>query len=180
MTLTIAGATRAACSPADGRCVGLLVAAPVVLGLLAVRSLATVERTANVLEMTVIRAVLPLVALVFGTSAIGAELEDGTAIHLLTKPVARWRIVAGKLLAAAPVTVLLVSGSVLATGLLIGGERGTTGVTLAFTVASAIGAVLYVSVFIALSILTSRALIVGLVTSCCGGSGPFEGFRAST
>jgi ABC-2 type transport system permease protein len=36
-------------------------------------------------------------------------------------------------------------------------------VTLAFTVASAIGAVLYVSVFIALSVLTSRALIVGLV-----------------
>ena len=95
--------------------------------------------------------------------AIGAELEDGTAIHLLTKPVARWRIVAGKLLAAAPTTMVIMAVSTLATGLLIGGERGTATVTLALTVAVAIGALLYVMVFLALSIVTSRALIIGLV-----------------
>jgi ABC-2 type transport system permease protein len=144
----------------------LLVAIPVGVGLLArFRGLPSdpVERTAEVLELLVVRTVLPLVALVFGTSAIGAELEDGTAIHLLTKPVARWQIVAGKLLAAFPVTALLVAASVLATGLLIGGERGTAPITLAFAMAATIGSLLYVSVFIALSILTSRALIIGLV-----------------
>lgn len=167
MILTIAGVTlRALIARRRALLMLLLVAAPVALGLLArLRGLPgdPVERTANTLEMTVVRTVMPLVALVFGTSAIGAELEDGTAIHLLTKPVARWRIVAGKLLAAAPVTALLISGSVLATGLLIGGERGTAPVTVAFTAACAIGALLYVDVFIALSILTSRALIVGLI-----------------
>lgn len=187
MILTIAGVTlRALIARRRALLMLLLVAAPVALGLLArFRGLPgdPVERTANLLEMTVVRAVLPLVALVFGTSAIGAELEDGTAIHLLTKPVARWRIVAGKLLAAAPVTVLLVSGSALATGLLIGGERGTAPVTLALAAACAIGAVLYVSVFIALSILTSRALIVGLVyVVLWEGSlaGLFEGTRVAS
>jgi ABC-2 type transport system permease protein len=144
----------------------LLVAAPIGIGLLArLRGLPgdPVERTANQLEMMVVRTALPLVALVFGTSAIGAELEDGTAIHLLTKPVARWRIVAGKVLAAAPVTAVLIVGCVLATGLLIAGERGGGPVTLAFAVACAIGSLLYVSVFVALSIVTSRALIVGLI-----------------
>jgi ABC-2 type transport system permease protein len=144
----------------------LLVAAPVAIALLArLRGLPgdTVERTIRLLEMTIVRTALPLVALVFGTAAIGAELEDGTAIHLLTKPVARWRIVAGKLLAAAPLTALLVCGSVLATGLLVGGERGSAPVTVAFAAACAIGSLLYIEVFLALSILSSRALIVGLI-----------------
>ena len=122
-----------------------------------------VDRAVAVIELLIVRTVLPLVALVLGTSAIGSELEDGTAIHLLTKPVARWRIVVGKLLAAAPTAALLVVGSTLATGLLIGGERGSGPVTIALSIAVAIGALLYVTVFVALSVVTSRALIVGLI-----------------
>ena len=52
---------------------------------------ADVERD---LDGLVVRIVLPLVALVFGTAALGSELEDGTAVHLLTKPIRRWPIVA--------------------------------------------------------------------------------------
>ena len=99
----------------------------------------------------------------FGTSALGAELEDGSAIHLLTKPVARWRIVLAKLLAAAPVTAGLVAASTLITGLLLGGSDGGLEVTLAVTVAVAIGSVVYATVFLALSVVTSRALIIGLL-----------------
>jgi ABC-2 type transport system permease protein len=143
----------------------LLAALPIAIGLLArVRGLADpVETTIGTVELLIVRTILPLEALVFGTMAIGAELEDGTAIHLLTKPVARWRIVAGKLLAAAPTTMVLMGVSTLVTGLAIGGEQGTAAVTLALTIAVAVGALLYVVVFLALSILTSRALIVGLV-----------------
>lgn len=122
-----------------------------------------VERAAQVCELLIVRTVLPLVALVFGTSALGAELEDGTAIHFLTKPVSRWRIVAGKIAAAAPITMVLTVGATLATGLIIGGDRGALGVTLALAVAVAIGALLYVTVFVALSIVTPRALIIGLI-----------------
>lgn len=162
----------------------LLAAVPVGIGLLArFRGLPgdPVARTVDTVEVLVIQTVLPLVALVFGTAALGAELEDGTAIHLLTKPVARWRIVAGKLLAAAPITAALVIGATLLTGLAIGGERGTLEVTLALTIAVAVGSLLYVVVFIALSIVTGRALIVGLIyTVIWEGllAGLFEGTRA--
>jgi ABC-2 type transport system permease protein len=123
----------------------------------------SVERAAAVIELLIVRTVLPLVALVLGTSAIGAELEDGTAIHLLTKPVARWRIVVAKILAAAPAAAALVVASTLLTGLIIGGERGSGPVTVALAIAVAVGALLYVAVFVALSVITSRALIVGLI-----------------
>ena len=144
----------------------LLAAVPVAVGMLArLRGLPgdPVERTASIVELMIVRTVLPLIALVFGTAVLGAELEDGTAIHLLTKPVARWRIVAAKILAAAPATMLLTVGATLLTGLAVGAERGTLEVTLALCVAVAVGALLYVVVSVALSVLTTRALIVGLV-----------------
>ena len=143
----------------------LLAAVPVLIGLVVrlrgVPGDAT-ERTAHALEPLAVATLLPLVALVFGTAAIGAELEDGSAIHLLTKPIARWRIVAAKVLAAAPVAILLAAGSTLATGLLIGGGRGAVGTTLAFTAGVAAGALLYVVLFLALSLVTNRALVIGL------------------
>jgi ABC-2 type transport system permease protein len=144
----------------------LLAAVPVLIGLLArLRGPSgdAVSRTAGALEPLSVATLLPLIALVFGTAALGAELEDGSAIHLLTKPIARWRIITGKLVAAVPVVALLVGASTLLTGLLIGGERGAMGVTLAFVVGIAVGSLLYVTVFVALSVLSTRALIIGLI-----------------
>lgn len=161
----------------------LLAAIPVLLAVLArLRGLEGdgARQTTNTLGPVVVATLLPLIALVFGTSAIGAELEDGSAIHLLTKPVSRWRIVAAKLLAAAPVTAALVVGTTLVTGLVIGAGRGGVEVTLAFAVGVAVGSVLYSVVFIALSVLTGRALILGLVyVAIWEGalSGLFEGTR---
>jgi ABC-2 type transport system permease protein len=144
----------------------LLAAVPVLIGLLArLRGPSgdAAGRTAGALEPLMVATLLPLIALVFGTAALGAELEDGSALHLLTKPIARWRIVAGKILAAAPVVALLVGASTLLTGLLIGGERGAMGVTLAFVVGVIVGSLLYVTLFVALSVISSRALIIGLI-----------------
>ena len=167
MIATIGGVTfRALVSRRRALLMVLLVLLPVGLAVLArLRGLPgdSLDRTAAVIQLLIIRTILPLVALVFGTSAIGAELEDGTAIHLLTKPVARWRIVSGKILAAVPVSAALVIASTLATGLIISGDRGGAGLTLAFCVAAGIGALLYVTVFVALSVMTSRALIFGLI-----------------
>lgn len=162
----------------------LLAAVPVGVGLLArFRGLPgdPVERTTAIVELLVVRTVLPLIALVFGTAALGAELEDGTAIHLLTKPVARWRIILAKILAAAPVTAVLTVGATLLTGIAVGGERGTMGVTLALCAGVAVGTLLYVVVFVALSVVTTRALIVGLIYVVIWEgilAGLFEGTRA--
>ena len=44
-------------------------------------------------------AILPLVMLLLATAAFGNEVGDRTLVYLVTKPIARWRIVAPKLLA---------------------------------------------------------------------------------
>jgi len=116
-----------------------------------------------ILELGV-RTVLPLTALVFGTSALGAELEDGTAVFILAKPVPRWRIALAKTLVAGLLAAALSVGSTLLTGLLIGGVDGSTlATTFAFAIAVALAGLAYASLFVALSIVTGRALIVGLI-----------------
>jgi ABC-2 type transport system permease protein len=166
MIATIAGVTvRSLLARRRAVLMLLLALVPVLIGVLArVRGLPGDPelRTARALEAVMVVALLPLIALVFGTAAIGAELEDGTAIHLLTKPVARWRIVVAKLAAAAPVAAALTGAATLVTGLLVGGAP-TLGLTLAYTAAVVVGSVVYVTLFVALSVLTTRALIVGLV-----------------
>ena len=79
--------------------VGLLGLLPVLIALLVRASgrLTNIDgATAAVVDRLVISTIVPLVALVFGTSALGSELDDGTAIYLLAKPIPRWQIVVGK------------------------------------------------------------------------------------
>jgi len=118
--------------------------------------------TADLLDALVVRTILPLVALILGTAVLGSELEDGTAVFLLVKPIERWRIVTAKLVVAAGMTAGLVALVTLVTGLIVAAGRGAEPIVVAFTVAVAIGGVLYSALFLALSIVTGRALILGL------------------
>lgn len=145
----------------------VLVSAPILIALLiriAGRPSDPERLAANVLDGLVLRSVLPLVALVFGTAAMGSELDDGTATFLLTKPVPRWKIVAAKLLGASVLTSAMVIPAAIVAGLLIAGDQGGgLGLTLAGAVASGLAIVAYSSVFVALSIGTGRALVIGLI-----------------
>jgi ABC-2 type transport system permease protein len=102
---------------------------------------------------------LPVVAVIVGTAVLGSELDDGTIVYLLAKPVPRWRIVLVKMLVAWLVVVLLVVLAMLVAGL-IGHEEPR--LTVAYAVAATVGALEYTALFLALSLATSRALIVGL------------------
>lgn len=107
--------------------------------------------------------ILPLVALVHGTAALGSELEDGTALHLLTTPLERSRIVLAKLIASAGATIAtVVVSSLVAAAIALQGSPGG-GLLPGFGVALTLGAVAYCALFLLLSIVTSRALVVGLV-----------------
>ena len=66
----------------------------------------------------IMTAVLPLTALLYGTSVLGDELEDGTAIYLLTKPIPRWQILLPKLIAPWLLTSLLVVASTVVSGVI--------------------------------------------------------------
>ena len=117
------------------------------------------EVTRTLLSDLAIGVVLPLVAVIVGTSAIGSELDDGTIVYLLARPVPRWRIVLVKLLVAWAVVSILVVPATLVAGLI---GTDDPALALGFAAAAVVGALEYTAIFVALSLVTSRALIVGL------------------
>lgn len=115
------------------------------------------------LDGLVVTILLPLLALVYGTAALGAEIEDGTAVYLLAKPVSRAKIIVGKLLAAWVLTSLTGLASALVAGAIgLQGVQGD-GLLLGFGIAIVAGSLVYTALFVMLSVVTSRALIAGLV-----------------
>lgn len=116
----------------------------------------------GILGTFVVPLVLPLTALLIGTSALGQDIEEGTIAYLLAKPLARWRVIVAKVLAAWLLTTALALISVLGTGaIVILGEDGASLIP-AFAVAVAAGGLAYVVIFIALSLRFTRSLIIGL------------------
>jgi ABC-2 type transport system permease protein len=141
----------------------LLAALPVLVGLLARIGGGRLD-AAPILDGMIIRLVLPLTALVFGTAALGAELDDGTAVYILLKPVPRWQIVVAKVAVAGLLSAALAIGSSLLTGVLAGGAGPTSiGTTLGVAFATGIAAFAYAALFVAASAITSRALVFGLI-----------------
>ena len=117
------------------------------------------EVTRQLLSDLALGVLLPIVAVIVGTAAIGSELDDGTIVYLLARPVPRWRIVLVKLLVAWVVVMLLVVPATLIAGLV---GQDDPALAFGFAAAAAVGALEYTALFVALSLITSRALIIGL------------------
>jgi ABC-2 type transport system permease protein len=141
----------------------LLAALPVLVGLL-IRLAGGSRDAPEILDAIVIRAVLPLIALIIGTATIGSEIEDGTIVFLLVKPIPRWRTALAKIAVAAGLTLVLVIPPILLTGVLVSG-LGSDGLatSFGFALAAMAGGTAYAAGFTALGAVTSRALIIGLV-----------------
>lgn len=141
----------------------LLAAIPVLVGLLVRANTSGISEVGGTLDGLVVRIILPLIALVFGTAALGSELEDGSGVHLLTKPIDRSTIVLAKVAVAGSLTALLVVPSTVATALLLtrSYEDGF-GNAASLAVGVFAGSYLYAAIFAALSVITSRGLILGL------------------
>ena len=140
----------------------LLAALPILVGLL-IRVGGGRSDAPEILDTLVIRTVLPLIALVVGTAAIGSEVEDGTAVFMLIKPIPRWQVALAKVAVAAGLTAALVLPSILITGILVGGASGAAlGTALGFAGSALVGGTAYAVAFTALGALTTRALLVGL------------------
>ena len=106
-------------------------------------------------------AILPIIVLALATAALGNEGEDKTLGFLVLNPLARWRIVLPKLLAAVTIggVVVVVSGVIAA---LLAFE-GDTRAAVAVAVALFAGVATYSSLFLWLGLMTSRGLAVGLL-----------------
>ena len=106
---------------------------------------------------------LPLSTLIFGTMALGSEIEDGTAVYLLSKPLPRSHVINAKLAAAWLPSVLLALLSTEIAGAIALQGTGGSSILVGFTVAVVLGSFVYCCVFVLLSVLTSHALIAGLI-----------------
>jgi ABC-2 type transport system permease protein len=104
--------------------------------------------------------ILPLTALIIGTSVLGAEIDDGSIVHLLATPVRRSSVIVTKFCVGTLLTMAFVAVPELIAGIIAGGAG-----KLAFGlfVGALAGSVIYNAVFIMLSVLTTRAIAVGLL-----------------
>ncbi|WP_229072078.1 ABC transporter permease [Actinoplanes sp. DH11] len=103
--------------------------------------------------------VLPVVSLIVGTGVLGSEVDDGTLVHILTKPLARRDIILAKYLVAAVASAVTAAVPLFVAGVLADGA--TFGTALA--VAAVVGAFAYSALFVLLSLLTRRPVLLGLV-----------------
>ncbi|WP_104106506.1 MULTISPECIES: ABC transporter permease subunit [Nocardioides] len=104
---------------------------------------------------------LPLLGLITGTGAIGSEIDDGSIVYLLSKPLSRFTIILTKLAVAVAVVTVLGALPVLVGAVVVTGELGR--VALAFGVGSLAGGVAYCALFLMLSVVTRNAVVLGLV-----------------
>lgn len=107
------------------------------------------------------RLALPLVALLAATSVLGPEIDDGSVVYLLAKPVNRYTIAVSKYAAALAATVVFGALPLLAAGLVI--DIGTPASALGYLVGGVVAGATYSGIFLALCALTRHAVVVGLL-----------------
>ncbi len=103
---------------------------------------------------------LPLTALIIGTGVLGAEIDDGSAVHLLATPVRRSAVVVTKFAVAAVLTMAFAAVPELIAGLL---APNSGKLAFALFAGALAGSVIYTAVFVAASVLTTRAIAMGLL-----------------
>jgi ABC-2 type transport system permease protein len=110
---------------------------------------------------------LPIATLIVATNALGNELEDRTMVYLVLKPISRARIVLEKFAAVVlTATLLLLEGLLLTYLIVMRGDAGDNiGQLGAMALATLFGVLGYGGLFLAISLIVPRALLVGIMYS---------------
>jgi ABC-2 type transport system permease protein len=127
---------------------------------------------------------LPLTALIIGCSVLGAEIDDGSVIHLLATPVRRSSVIITKFVVATVLTIIFAAVPELIAALISGGGStaqivtfhpngpptvipgmavNNTDFAVGLFVGALVGAVIYNAIFVMVSAATTRAIAVGLL-----------------
>src|SRR6478735_2287635 len=104
---------------------------------------------------------VPIMCLLIGTGVIAPEIEDGSIVYLLAKPLPRRTIVLSKLVVAVAVAVAFNVVSIVLASEIAGDEDGR--LALSMGVATALASIAYVAVFFMIAVLTRNSIIVGLL-----------------
>lgn len=108
-----------------------------------------------------IAIMMPLLGLIAGTGSIGPEIDEGSIVYLLAKPLNRYSIVVTKLAVAVGVIVAFGVVPIAIAGIITTGSLG--GVTAAYTLGALAAGLAYGAVFLCLAVITRNAVVVGLI-----------------
>ncbi|BAJ29861.1 MULTISPECIES: ABC transporter permease subunit [Kitasatospora] len=142
----------------------ILLAVPVLLLAISVvarnSDLDRLDLAHNLLGNLALGTLVPITGLIVGTGVIATEIEDGSIVYLLAKPLPRWKIVTTKLAVAIGSTWLLAAVPTFVAGLVLygGGDR----VALGYGVGALAAGAAYSALFLLLGVVTRHAVIAGL------------------
>lgn len=104
-------------------------------------------------------ALVPIVALVFATAALGDMRDDGTLVYLWLRPMDRWPVALGAWAAAVTVSLPLTIVPLGVAAVLVDGGGALVGATV---LACVVGVVAYAALFVLLGLLVRNAIVWGL------------------
>lgn len=108
--------------------------------------------------------VLALASAIYSLAIISQEVEQKTIVYLLTRPVPRWLLLLSRYLASATVVALLgIFGAVLVSAGVYKGDLFSNPLLMKDIVALIFGAFSYGALFLLVSLLLNRAMIVCLL-----------------
>jgi ABC-2 type transport system permease protein len=106
-------------------------------------------------------AMVPLIGVIAGTGAIGPEIDDGSVVYLLAKPLKRSSIIVTKLVVAIGTTVAFSAIPTLVAGFILNGNSQQ--IAVAYALAAAVASVAYSAMFLLLGTISRHAVVIGLV-----------------
>ncbi|MEE1754303.1 ABC transporter permease [Streptomyces sp. SP18CS02] len=116
---------------------------------------------ADVLGGFALATMVPLIGVIAGTGAIGPEIDDGSIVYLLAKPVKRPTIIFTKLIVAIAVTMVFSAVPTFIAGMILNGNGQQ--VAVAYTVAALVASIAYSALFLLLGTVSRHAVVIGLV-----------------
>ncbi|QNE21496.1 ABC transporter permease subunit [Kribbella qitaiheensis] len=143
----------------------LLFILPVVLLALCVLLALTVDNSPDfstaLLQMFGLAVIVPLISLLAATGALSSEIDDGSIVYLLSKPIKRSTIIVTKALVAIAVIVALGAVPMVIASLILDVHDPQT--ALAFGAGTVVAGIAYTAIFIALSATSGNAVTIGLL-----------------
>ncbi|MEV0929896.1 ABC transporter permease [Streptomyces phaeochromogenes] len=115
----------------------------------------------DVLGGFALATMVPIIGVIAGTGAIGPEIDDGSVVYLLAKPVKRPTIIFTKLIVAIAVTMAFSAIPTFIAGMILNGNGQQ--IAVAYTVAALVASIAYAALFLLLGTITRHAVVFGLV-----------------
>jgi ABC-2 type transport system permease protein len=119
------------------------------------------QTAADLLGGLALATMVPLNGVIAGTGAIGPEIDDGSVVYLLAKPVKRSTIIFTKLIVAIAVTMVFSALPTLVAGFILNGNGQQ--IAVAYTVAALVASIAYAAMFLLLGTVSRHAVVFGLV-----------------